>query len=290
MMTAVLDALKARLARAAAQTADKVREATADVAALHRAGTTLRGAARRALWLTGLQEVSAGTMDAPPSELLPSVDDDPMRWVRILRDPPRRGALAHVERGLGTTTCSESSREVHGAAAQLNYRARVTYTGDRVIIELPTHSPVQAARRPSLVMSSATASTPPPAPRGPRGGSTLPEHMQGTTPLAGIALPKPGPDDKPTRIKMSKDKQELSFEGEMPVEKIVTYLQGLSQGLSEGTVPVESGLDKVVLQAAPTMKMKIKAKVKKRDNALRIELEWSTPEGVGLRIGANGDD
>lgn len=89
---------------------------------------------------------------------------------------------------------------------------------------------------------------------------------------------------------MSKDKQELSFEGEMPVEKIITYLRGLSEGLEAGTVPVESGLDKVVLQAAPQMKMKIKAKVKKRDNALRIDLEWTTPEGVGLRIGDNGDD
>jgi len=87
---------------------------------------------------------------------------------------------------------------------------------------------------------------------------------------------------------MSKDKQELSFEGEMPIEKVITYLRGLSDGLAEGTVPVESGLERVVLEAAPSMTMKIKAKVKKRDNNLRIELDWTTPEGVGLKIG-NGE-
>lgn len=208
----------------------------------------LRAVTRRALWLVKLDEAFV-PQPTPAPYTLPARSHDAKR------------------------------RMIDRSSAQVNNQARVTHAADRVIIEslaVPASASHGDINAPPLVV-----------------GTSSGDHVGGTMPVSmgnpGLILPGPPPGAKPRKAKkMSKEKQELSFEGEMPIEKIITYLRGLSDGLAEGTVPVESGLERVVLEAAPSMTMKIKAKVKKRDNNLKIELAWTTPEGVGLKIG-NGE-
>lgn len=187
-----------------------------------------------------------------------SIDD--MRRVKIHREPPRRGATEDLPDPEPTTPKANPGPEPDPAAV----------TGD---------APKPCSDRSSAQVNSR-----------PRVTLTHDRVILDLPVAAPRAKKKSPPGTKPSKAKkMSKDKQELSFEGEMPVEKIITYLRGLADGLAEGTVPVESGLDRVVLEASPSMTMKIKAKVKKRDNALKVELTWTTPEGVGLKIGAETD-
>ncbi len=83
-----------------------------------------------------------------------------------------------------------------------------------------------------------------------------------------------------------KNKQEVSFEGALPVDRIVSYLRELADGFEKGEVPVERGLERVTLVPAASIDIEVKAKVKKRKHQLRLEMEWEEPERTEeLKIG-----
>ena len=83
----------------------------------------------------------------------------------------------------------------------------------------------------------------------------------------------------------SKQKNELSFHGDLPLEAVVTYLDDLAASVRAGSVPVESGIVRVTLTFGPLIHVKIKAKVKKQDNKLELEFEWEAPRATALKIG-----
>lgn len=85
---------------------------------------------------------------------------------------------------------------------------------------------------------------------------------------------------------MGDKKNELSFEGDLPVEKVVAYLRELADGFESGRVPVESGTNRVVLTPGKSVEVEVKAKVKKRESSLKLELCWEQGSENELRIGS----
>lgn len=85
---------------------------------------------------------------------------------------------------------------------------------------------------------------------------------------------------------MGDKKNELSFEGDLPVEKVVAYLRELADGFESGSVPVQSGSNRVVLRPGKSLAVQVRAKVKKRESSLKLELGWEQGSESELRIGS----
>lgn len=81
---------------------------------------------------------------------------------------------------------------------------------------------------------------------------------------------------------MSDKKAEVSFEGTMTLDKVLTYLEELTASIRAGSIRVEKGTEQVVLQPADVVTLEVKAKAKKHKQSFRLELSW---EGGGLKIG-----
>ena len=81
---------------------------------------------------------------------------------------------------------------------------------------------------------------------------------------------------------MSDKKAEVSFEGTMTLDKVLSYLEEVTASLRAGSLRVEKGVDSVVLTPADVLTLEVKAKVKKDKQSLQLELAW---EGAKLKIG-----
>lgn len=80
---------------------------------------------------------------------------------------------------------------------------------------------------------------------------------------------------------MGDKKNEVSFEGTMTLDKVLTYLQELATSVRAGTIRVEKGAEHVVLNPADIVHLEVKAKRKKAKQSFRLELSW---EDTGLKI------
>lgn len=161
--------------------------------------------------------------------------------------PPARRALATVQR-LGLVPASE---------------AEVTEVTE-MDVEYEPVVPVARTRRDVPV---STASSEP-----------------GETPNV-VAIQFPNDINKRKDKNMGDKKNELSFEGDLPVEKVVAYLRELANGFESGSVPVESGSNRVVLNPSKTLEVEVKARVKKRESSLKLEICWEQGSENELRIG-----
>ena len=81
---------------------------------------------------------------------------------------------------------------------------------------------------------------------------------------------------------MADKKAEVSFEGTMTLDKVLSYLEELTASVRAGSIKVEKGIEQVVLQPADVVTLEVKAKSKKNKQSFRLELSW---EGDRLEIG-----
>ena len=81
---------------------------------------------------------------------------------------------------------------------------------------------------------------------------------------------------------MADKKAEVSFEGTMTLDKVLSYLEELTASVRAGSIKVEKGVEQVVLQPADVVTLEVKAKSKKNKQSFRLELSW---EGDRLEIG-----
>jgi amphi-Trp domain-containing protein len=82
---------------------------------------------------------------------------------------------------------------------------------------------------------------------------------------------------------MGDKKSEISFEGTMSLEEVLSYLEDFTASVRGGTVRVEAGDEQVVLTPAEVVKLAVKAKAKNHKQSFRLELSW---EDGGLKIGS----
>ena len=82
--------------------------------------------------------------------------------------------------------------------------------------------------------------------------------------------------------KKADKKAEVSFEGTMTLDKVLSYLEELTASVRAGSIKVEKGVEQVVLQPADVVTLEVKAKSKKNKQSFRLELSW---EGDRLEIG-----
>jgi amphi-Trp domain-containing protein len=78
------------------------------------------------------------------------------------------------------------------------------------------------------------------------------------------------------------NKAEVSFEGTMTLDKVLSYLEELTASIRAGSIKVEKGAEQVLLQPADIVTLEVKAKTKKHKQSFRLELSW---EGDRLEIG-----
>lgn len=81
---------------------------------------------------------------------------------------------------------------------------------------------------------------------------------------------------------MADNKTEVSFEGTMTLDKVLSYLEELTASIRAGSIKVEKGVEQVMLQPADVVTLEVKAKAKKNKQSFRLELSW---EGDRLEIG-----
>ncbi|MFV8749870.1 amphi-Trp domain-containing protein [Nannocystaceae bacterium ST9] len=81
---------------------------------------------------------------------------------------------------------------------------------------------------------------------------------------------------------MGEKKAEVSFEGTMTIEKVLSYLEELTASIRAGSIRVEKGGEQVVLHPTEVVRLEVKAKTKKDKQSFQLELSW---EGGGLEIG-----
>ena len=81
---------------------------------------------------------------------------------------------------------------------------------------------------------------------------------------------------------MGDKKAEVSFEGTMTLDRVLSYLEELTASIRAGSIKVEKGVEQVLLQPADVVKLEVKAKSKKDKQSFRLELSW---EGDRLKIG-----
>lgn len=74
---------------------------------------------------------------------------------------------------------------------------------------------------------------------------------------------------------MGDKKSELSFEGSMNLDELLSYLEEFAASMRGGTVRVEKGEQQVVLTPADVVKLAVKAKSKGDAQSVRLELSWS---------------
>jgi amphi-Trp domain-containing protein len=77
-------------------------------------------------------------------------------------------------------------------------------------------------------------------------------------------------------------KSEVSFEGTMTLDKVLSYLEELTASIRAGSIKVEKGVEQVTLQPADVVTLEVKAKTKKNKQSFRLELSG---EGDRLEIG-----
>ncbi|PRP90727.1 hypothetical protein ENSA5_61610 [Enhygromyxa salina] len=73
---------------------------------------------------------------------------------------------------------------------------------------------------------------------------------------------------------MSAKQSELSFEGDMSRDELLSHLEEFAASMRDGTVRVELGEQQLVLTAAEVVKLAVKAKTKGDAQSVRLELSW----------------
>lgn len=92
-----------------------------------------------------------------------------------------------------------------------------------------------------------------------------------------------------------KEKRGVEYEGTVPLEKVLAYLDDLRGRLASGEVQVENGTSRVLLVPGESVRLKVRAREKDGEQSLRFEMAWEREEPVQASNGLaftspNGDD
>ena len=87
-----------------------------------------------------------------------------------------------------------------------------------------------------------------------------------------------------------KQKKGIEYEGTVPLETVIGYLDSLKEHLASGEVQVDNGSEEMLLTPADNVKMRVRAREKEGEQSLRFEFAWECQKpkshANGLRIGA----
>ena len=75
-----------------------------------------------------------------------------------------------------------------------------------------------------------------------------------------------------------KDKRELSFDGEVPLEQVVDLLQELSEQIGTAHFNVSNGQRSLSMQSGPIIGVALKAKAASKENTIKLQLRWEPGE------------
>lgn len=73
---------------------------------------------------------------------------------------------------------------------------------------------------------------------------------------------------------MGDKKSEVSLEGSMSRDELLTYLEEFTASMRAGAVRVEQGDEQLVLTPAAQVTLGVRAKAKKDKLSFRLELSW----------------
>lgn len=93
-----------------------------------------------------------------------------------------------------------------------------------------------------------------------------------------------------------KEKHGVEYEGTVPLETLLTYLDDLRSRLESGEVQVDNGASSLVLVPGASVRLKVRAREKDDEQSLRFEMAWQrsgpAPRANGLSFtspGSNGE-
>jgi len=69
-------------------------------------------------------------------------------------------------------------------------------------------------------------------------------------------------------------KQSVSLKGEMELERVITHLQEIVNGLKEGTICIQQSTDLVTLKPSGNIEVELEATLKGDKEKLSMELSW----------------
>ncbi len=72
-------------------------------------------------------------------------------------------------------------------------------------------------------------------------------------------------------------KKEIEIEGKVDISQVTSFIEGLLKGLGSGTICLEKGNEKLVLNPMQEIEIEIKGSQKKDKEKISFELSWSKP-------------
>jgi amphi-Trp domain-containing protein len=75
-----------------------------------------------------------------------------------------------------------------------------------------------------------------------------------------------------------KEKRGVEYEGLVPLETVLTYLEDLRGRLASGQVQVQNGSSGVLLIPGESVRLKVRAREKDGEQSLRFEMAWERAE------------
>ena len=75
-----------------------------------------------------------------------------------------------------------------------------------------------------------------------------------------------------------KEKRGVEYEGTVPLDTVLTYLEDLRGRLASGQVQVQNGSSGVLLIPGSSVRLKVRAREKDGEQSLRFEMAWDRSE------------